>query len=175
MRSLMALPSFEPSLTSRLRSRGVTVRRLGSLERRILFSALRYSTILASCESVAETASRTGIAPGPYILIIGLVVAAVGGIVTLAQRDATFTASGAVQTAGFAVLWSAGIFGIMLGLGKYEGQVSVIVPLYNMNTLVAVGIGLVVLGEWQGVNLCRLIAGAVLIVAGGVLAGTSVK
>lgn len=122
-----------------------------------------------------KTASRTGVAPGPYILTIGLVVAVVGGIVTLVQRDAAFTTSGAVQTAGFAVLWATAILGIMLGLGKYEGQVSVIVPLYNMNTLVAVGIGLVLLGEWQGVNLWRLLAGAALIVAGGVLAGTSVK
>lgn len=122
-----------------------------------------------------KTASRTGIAPGPYLLTIGLVVAAVGGVVTLAQRDATLTTSGAIQTAGFAVLWATAILGIMLGLGKYEGRVSVIVPLYNMNTLVAVGIGLVVLGEWQGVNLWRLLAGAALIVAGGVLAGTSVK
>ena len=36
-------------------------------------------------------------------------------------------------------------------------------------------IGLVLLGEWQDVNLWQLGAGAVLIVAGGVLAGTSVK
>ena len=141
----------------------------------ILIGGLLPAFFLGVSGVLQKTASRTGIAPGPYILIIGLVVAAVGGIVTLAQRDATFTASGAIQTAGFAVLWSAGIFGIMLGLGKYEGQVSVIVPLYNMNTLVAVGIGLVLLGEWQGVNLWRLVAGAVLIVAGGVLAGTSVK
>jgi hypothetical protein len=53
--------------------------------------------------------------------------------------------------------------------------VSVIVPLYNMNTLVAVGIGLVLLGEWKDVNLWRLLSGAALIVVGGVLAGTSVK
>lgn len=44
-----------------------------------------------------------------------------------------------------------------------------------MNTLVAVGIGLVLLGEWRDMNLPRLLAGAALIDAGGVLAGTSVK
>lgn len=43
-----------------------------------------------------------------------------------------------------------------------------------MNTLVAVGIGLALLGEWQGVNVWRVLTGAALIVAGGVLAGTSV-
>lgn len=141
----------------------------------ILIGGLLPALFLGLCGVLQKTASRTGIASGPYITVIGLVVAVVGTIVMLAQRDATFTTSGAVQTAGFAVLWATAILGIMLGLGKYEGQVSVIVPLYNMNTLVAVGIGLVLLGEWQGVNLWRLLAGAVLIVAGGVLAGTSVK
>ncbi len=141
----------------------------------ILIGGLLPAFFLGVSGVLQKTASRTGIAPGPYILIIGLVVAAIGGAVALAQRDVSVTVSGAVQTAGFAALWSAGIFGIMLGLGKYGGQVSVIVPLYNMNTLVAVGIGLVLLGEWQGVNVWRLLAGAALIVAGGVLAGTSVK
>jgi len=122
-----------------------------------------------------KTASRTGIAPGPYLLIIGGIVAVVGVVVSLVQRDVSVSASGAIQTAGFAILWSIGILGIMIGLGRFDGQVSVIVPLYNMNTLVAVGIGLVLLGEWRDVNLPRLLAGAVLIIAGGMLAGTSVK
>ena len=141
----------------------------------IVIGGLLPAIFLGLSGVLQKTASRAGIAPGPYLIIIGLVVAVVGAVVTLAQRDATFTTSGAVQTAGFAILWSTAILGIMLGLGKYEGQVSVIVPLYNMNTLVAVGIGLVLLGEWEGVNLWRLLAGAALIVAGGVLAGTSVK
>lgn len=122
-----------------------------------------------------KTAARTGIAPGPYMVIVGLGIAVAGGIVALVQRDVTASASGAVQSAGYAFFWSAAVLGIMLGLGKYEGPVSVIVPLYNMNTLVAVGLGLLLLGEWQSVNLWRLLPGAVLIVAGGVLAGTSVK
>lgn len=141
----------------------------------IVIGGLLPALFLGLSGVLQKTASRTGIAPGPYLLIIGLVVAAVGAVVAFAQRDTSVTASGAIQTAGFALLWSAGIFGIMLGLGKYEGQVSVIVPLYNMNTLVAVGIGLVLLGEWQHANLGRLLAGAALIIAGGVLAGTSVK
>jgi transporter family protein len=122
-----------------------------------------------------KTASKTGIAPGPYILIIGLVGAIIGVITMLISRDTAVTWSGGLQTAGFGVLWSAAVVCIMLALGRYEGPVSVIVPLYNMNTLIAVLLGLLVLGEWQGVNHWRLLAGAVLIVAGGALAGTSVK
>ena len=141
----------------------------------ILIGGLLPAVFLGISGAVQKTASRTGIAPGLYLLIIGLVVALVGAAVALVQRDASVSASGAVQTVGFAILWSVGILGIMLGLGRFEGQVSVLVPLYNMNTLVAVGIGLVLLGEWRDVSVWRLLAGAALIVAGGVLAGTSVK
>jgi uncharacterized membrane protein len=122
-----------------------------------------------------KTAARTAIGPGPYILIIGVVAVVIGGVLTLATRDDSVTWGGAAHTAGFAVLWSGAIVAVMLALGRYEGPVSVIVPLYNMNTLIAVLLGLIVLGEWEGVNGWRLIAGAVLIVAGGALAGTSVK
>jgi len=141
----------------------------------ILIGGLLPAVFLGISGAVQKTASRTGIAPGLYLLIIGLVVALVGAAVALVQRDASVSASGAVQTVGFAILWSVGILGIMLGLGRFEGQVSVLVPLYNMNTLVAVGIGLVLLGEWRDVSVWRLLAGAALIVAGGVLAGSSVK
>lgn len=141
----------------------------------IVIGGLLPAIFLGLSGVLQKTAAKTGIATGPYIAVIGLVVAAVGGVVTLVQRDATITTAGAVQTAGFALLWSTAILGIMLGLGKYEGQVSVIVPLYNMNTLVAVGIGLVLLGEWKDVNLWRLLTGVALILGGGVLAGTSVK
>lgn len=44
-----------------------------------------------------------------------------------------------------------------------------------MNTLVAVVIGLVVLAEWENVQPGQLLLGAVLTVAGGVLAATSVR
>lgn len=122
-----------------------------------------------------KTASKTGIGPGPYLLTIGLTAALLGALVALIQRDTSITWPGAAHTAGFAALWSAGILGIVLALGRYDGPVSAIVPLYNMNTLVAVLLGLVLLGEWQNVNVWRLLIGAVLIVAGGTLAGTSVK
>src|SRR5262245_45328602 len=57
MRSLMADPSLDPSLTRRRRSRAVTVIRVGSLPRRMRFSARRYSTMRASWESVAAASS----------------------------------------------------------------------------------------------------------------------
>ena len=122
-----------------------------------------------------KTASKTGIAPGPYILVIGVTAALIGGVITLVSHDTAISWAGAAHTAAFGVLWSIAIVSIMLALGRHEGPVSVIVPLYNLNTLIAVLLGLLVLGEREGVNVGRVAAGAVLIVAGGALAGTSVK
>jgi hypothetical protein len=64
---------------------------------------------------------------------------------------------------------------IALALGRYEARISQLVPLYNMNTLVAVGLGLTVLGEWREVNLLRLLLGAGLAVTGGILAATAAR
>ena len=141
----------------------------------ILIGGLLPALLYGAAGVLQKTASKTGIGPGPYILIIGVVAVVIGGVITLVSQDTSVTWSGAGQTAGFAVLWSAAIVSIMLALGRYEGPVSVIVPLYNMNTLIAVLLGLFALGEWEGLNEWRLIAGAVLIVAGGALAGTSVR
>lgn len=141
----------------------------------ILIGGLLPAVLYGAAGVLQKTASKTGIGPGPYVLVIGVTAAVIGGVITLVSRDAPVTWSGAGHTAGFAVLWSAAIVSIMLALGKYEGPVSVVVPLYNMNTLIAVLLGLFVLGEWEGVNGWRLVGGAVLIVAGGALAGTSVK
>ena len=141
----------------------------------ILIGGLIPAVLYGAAGVLQKTAGRTGIGPGSYLLTIGLVAVVIGGGLTLVGGDTQITWAGAGQAAGFAVLWSGAVVAIMLALGKLEGPVSVIVPLYNMNTLVAVLLGLLVLGEWHGVNGWRLLAGAVLIVAGGALAGTSVK
>jgi transporter family protein len=139
----------------------------------ILIGGLLPAVLYGVASVFQKTASKTGIGPGPYILIIGLVAACLGGAITLVSRDTAVTWKGALHTSGFAVLWSVAIVSIMLSLGRYEGPVSVIVPLYNTNTLIAVLLGLLLLGEWHGLNGWRLLAGAALIVAGGALAGTS--
>ncbi|MCB9143176.1 MAG: hypothetical protein H6646_12980, partial [Anaerolineales bacterium] len=56
---------------------------------------------------------------------------------------------------------------------RFDGQISQLVPLYNMNTLVAVLIGLVVLAEWRTVDPRKLAIAAILIVLGGILAARS--
>lgn len=54
-----------------------------------------------------------------------------------------------------------------MALIRYDAAVSQLAPLYNMNTLVAVLLGLLVFAEFRDVQVLRLAAGALLIVLGG--------
>ena len=125
--------------------------------------------------AVQKSAAGAGIATGPYLVVIGLVVAAIGAVVTAVERDTTLTPTGGGYAALFGLLWAAGVGAIAVALGRYGARISQLVPLYNMNTLVAVAVGLVALGEWQTVHPGRLALAAVLTVAGGVLAATSTR
>ncbi len=122
-----------------------------------------------------KTAARAGIGTGPYLIAIGAVVLLAGVAVTVMQNDTTATREGVAWACGYGVLWSAGIGCIVLALGRYDANISQLVPLYNLNTLVAVAVGMAVLGEWQVVVPWRVGAGAVLAVAGGVLAATATR
>jgi uncharacterized membrane protein len=124
---------------------------------------------------IQKTSAKAGIGTGPFLVVVGVVVILIGGIFTAVERDTTVNWPGAGQAALFGVLWASGIGSIAIALSRYEGQISQLVPLYNMNTLVAVVIGLVALSEWQTLQTGRLLLGAVLTVAGGILAATSAR
>jgi uncharacterized membrane protein len=122
---------------------------------------------------IQKTSARAGIGTGPFLMVVGIVVVAIGGIFTAVEQDTTMNWLSTLYAGVFGVLWAVGIGSIAIALGRYDGQISQLVPLYNMNTLVAVVIGLVVLSEWQSVQPGRLLLGAILTIAGGVLAATS--
>src|SRR5262245_12494233 len=122
-----------------------------------------------------KTAARAGITTGPYLIAIGSVVLLVGIAVTVAQSNSTATREGVAWACGYGLLWSSAIGCIVLALARYDANLSQLVPLYNLNTLVAVAIGIVVLGEWRDVVAWRVVAGAVLAVAGGVLVATAAR
>jgi len=114
--------------------------------------------------------NKEGIGMGPYLMGIGATIFAVGAVYALCDRDFAATTRAGVYTVLFGVMWSAAMICVAIALKRYNGQIGQIVSIYNMNTLVTVVIGLVVLSEWKNVNPTRLLAAAVLITLGGVLA-----
>lgn len=122
-----------------------------------------------------KACARTGIGTGPYLVITGLAVLVVGGLLTAVEHEAVVSRKGVALTALFGALWAGGIGCIAVALRRHGAQISQLVPLYNMNTLVAVLLGLLVFSEWREVHWGRLLLASLLIIAGGVLAASSAK
>jgi drug/metabolite transporter (DMT)-like permease len=121
----------------------------------------------------AKAATQSGIAMGWYLFIIGASIACVGGA-TLLFSPARFPEGGAaVSSALLGCTWATGTVLVALGLSRYGVPLSKLVPLYNLNTLVAVLLALWIFAEWKQVKGLQLISGSVLMIIGGILVSRS--
>lgn len=120
-----------------------------------------------------KSSNDAGIGTGPYLIIAGLMVIVVGIIFLFVQKDCTMNPKSVVYSMLFGFIWAVSSGCVAIALSKYGGKISQLAPLYNMNTLVAVVLGLSLMGEWQHVNGFKLLIGTVLIIVGGLFASTS--
>jgi hypothetical protein len=138
----------------------------------LLVGGLLPAALFGVASAFQKTAARAGVGTGPYLIAIGAVVLLAGTSVTVARGGAA-TGAGVAWACGYGLLWSAAVGCIVLALSRYDANISQLVPLYNLNTLVGVAVGLAVLGEWRDVVPWRVAAGAALAVAGGALVATA--
>jgi uncharacterized membrane protein len=110
---------------------------------------------------------------GPFLIVTGATTMIVGGIFTLCENDGTHAPRAVGYTVLFALMWGSASGLISLALRKLGGQMSQLVPLYNMNTLIAVLAGLMMLSEWRTVSPPRILLAAAMIIVGGILAARS--
>ncbi len=136
----------------------------------ILLGGVLPAVLLGMTGIFQKLSANARIGTGPFLIGVGITTAVVGGVFMLLERDVTVSQKSALYTILFGLVWATAIGCIAIALRRFDGQISQLVPLYNMNTLVAVLIGLVVLAEWRTVDPRKLAVAAVLIVAGGILA-----
>lgn len=118
---------------------------------------------------LAKTSTNTGIAVGPYLICIGVAVSTVGVVMQLWLPGPLPSIAAIASSGGLGLLWGTGTGCVALALLKYQAPLAKLVPLYNMNTLIAVVLALVIYAEWQTVKLSQLAIGAVLVTLGGIL------
>ncbi len=118
-----------------------------------------------------KVSNQHGISLGPYMVFTGVAITLIGAVFWLTSREGTFNLMSGGMAASFGTLWALGTICIAVALVKYNASISQLVPLYNMNTLIAVAIGLLALGEYRTVDIRYLIPGAIAIVIGGWLCG----
>jgi uncharacterized membrane protein len=122
---------------------------------------------------------RSSIAAGAsiptFLAVIGTTIALVGwGSVVLTGQASGLRFSGAVGWAvAMALAWSAAIACISYGFGVLKLPVSLVAPLTNANSLVAVAVGALVFGEWRSLHLPMTAGGTLLIRLGATLVSLS--
>ena len=126
--------------------------------------------ILGVFSILQKLSTKNGISPGMFLIVVGINIIAVGLVYCFFANE-------------FAVSWRSGFYASLTGiawavatglvsytLAKYQIPISKLVPIFNMNTLVAVCLGLIVFAEWKNINMPKLFIASILIVAGGTLA-----
>ena len=116
-----------------------------------------------------KVSTNAGIGIGIYLFIVGISVSLVGSAFYLAVPDRTINIRSALGAGMMGLLWGVGAGAVSYSLLRYQAPLGKLVPLYNMNTLVAVLLALWIFSEWKEVNLPQLLAGSILIIFGGVL------
>ena len=117
----------------------------------------------------AKSSTQAGIGLPFYLGIVGLAAIVVGAMFHLYEPDTTVSSQSALYASLVGSTWALGAGLAALGLMKFQVPVSKLVPLYNMNTLIAVLLGLWVFSEWKAISIPQLLLGSVFIVVGGVL------
>lgn len=116
-----------------------------------------------------KTCSLGGITPSAYILLISGGVFC-GALLSLFWFPFQMPALKITLSAFFIGLsWVLGMIMVSVALSKYGASVSKLAPLYNMNTLIVVILGLIVFSEWKNVSPVQLIVGTLMILGGCVL------
>lgn len=114
-------------------------------------------------------ALQAGMGPAAMILVTGCAGIVVASLWILMFGDGQFTAKGIGWSILVGAPWAVAVILVAVAINQYGAPLSQLIPLYNMNTLLAVAFSLWIFAEWKQVHLPQILLGSVLIVAGGVL------
>lgn len=139
----------------------------------IIIGGLLPALLLGVSGTFLKAGINAGLGPGWYLMHTGVAVFLTGLVVQwgMAESMPSARAAGYAFVAG--LFWAVASAGFSFALGRYGMPLGKLVPLINMNTLVAVLLALWIFAEWQQVKVASLLLGALLIVIGGTLVARS--
>jgi drug/metabolite transporter (DMT)-like permease len=116
-----------------------------------------------------KSSTEEGIGLPIYLIVVGLAAVMIGCILAFFFPDRSINITSGSYAFAAGALWALGIACIAFTLQKYGTPMSVLVPLFNMNTLIAVLLALWLFAEWKQVHVPKLLLGTVLMTVGGAL------
>ena len=116
-----------------------------------------------------KMSTNLGISLSAYLVATGIGVAIVGVGFYLFDNSFDFSIKSGLYAGVFGLTWGIATGLVAYTLLNFEVSISQLVPLYNMNTLVAVLLALIIFSEWKDIHTIKLLTGSALIVAGAIL------
>lgn len=111
--------------------------------------------------------ARAGGSAATYLIGFGLATVIVGVLyrMVLSEGPAPITSLGFALLGGLVFGVGAGL--ISFAIIRFDAAISQLSPLYNLNILVTVLLGLLIFSEFSQLQVSRLIAGTLMILVGG--------
>jgi len=150
-----ATPSALPSRSNRRRG--------------LVLGGLLPALVLSTTGPMMKCSVVAGAGTGEFLVLFGITLAIIGAVCRIRSHDGAIPRAAVLTGIATGVLWSLGTGLNLVALGQLNVSISQITPLFNMNTLVVVLVGLWVFREHQQVRPAPLVAGAVAIILGAVL------
>ncbi|WP_035478883.1 hypothetical protein [Aliagarivorans marinus] len=137
----------------------------------ILIGGVGGALLLGLFAILTKASGLHGLGNFAYLITVGITVLVIGlvGALTQGSISEQFTLKGMGVGVLAAASWAVAMLLITLALTRFATPVSVLTPIFNTNTLVAVLLGLWVFAEYKQVQMAPLLLGASLITVGGIL------
>jgi drug/metabolite transporter (DMT)-like permease len=116
-----------------------------------------------------KACNQIGISPSLYMIGCGIGVILLGIVLYIINPRLALSTQSGILAVLIGTFWALGMTLVAVAINAYRVPVSKLAPLYNMNTLVTVVLGLIIFTEFKDVNVAKLLTGAVLITLGGIL------
>lgn len=120
-----------------------------------------------------KASTRAGASASLYLISFGLATCLTGLLYRQITGDNTFSGRAILWALLAGAIFATGAGLISTALIRYEAPISQLSPLYNMNIIVTVALGLLVFAEWAEVSVLRLLIGTLIILAGGWLVSSA--
>lgn len=110
---------------------------------------------------------------GMYLIFLGLGAVAVGIVFHLALPEPPISLRPPAFALVAGLTFSLGAGLISFALIRCRAAISQLTPLYNMNVLITVAVGMLIFAEYRDLHVLRLLVGTLRVFGGGLLVASS--
>jgi len=137
--------------------------------RALLVGGMLPAAVLGLIGPLMKNAICGGVGTGEFLVVFGIMLVGIGLACRPWRSGRSIPRPALVTGIATGALWTLGTAMNLVALGRLGANISQLTPLFNMNTLVVVLLGLLLFKEHEQVRSTPLVTGSILVIFGAVL------